>query len=236
MGYPVAGDPINQITKVRLANGQEIAIVDWQWRPLYSVVDLLSGMTDIQVPAFNYSEGDQVSASSNVSSAARRTATLRDTNISAPSEMPSEEEYLCYGLAIELYALTLSGSTYANIAPLPNGQNVTLLHERMIVELEVSQKAYFQGSLGYFPAGFGAAVAATGDTLRTYATNGSPNRDAIDKSPVPVHIGGTEKYAVILHNPGGSAIDFVSDAGAAAVTTLMRARVNFIGLHKRPAA
>lgn len=242
MNYPSGNDPINQITKVRLANGQEVAIVDWQWRPLYSTVDMLSGMSDLELPAFNYSEGDQVSASANVPNAARRTATLRDTNASQASEMPSEEEYLVYGLAVELYQLDLSNGSYVYStagAPMPNAPNVALLHERIILELEVSQKAYNQASLGWFAAGFGPSAAVVGPAaaaVRSYATNGAPSRDAIDRSPMPVHIGGTEKFRVIFNNPGGAAIDFVSDAGAPVSTTIMRARVNFIGLHKRPAA
>ena len=40
---------INQITKIRLPSGQEVALTDWSSRPIYSTADFLSGFTDEEV-------------------------------------------------------------------------------------------------------------------------------------------------------------------------------------------
>ena len=242
--YPNSGDTLNTITSVRLPNGQTVGIVDWSWKPLYSTVDMKSGLTDLEMYAFTYGQGDNVSMSSNFTSAQVRTATLNDTNISATSEMSSTEEMLVYAIAIETYQFTLSGDNVditLTGQPVPNAPNMGVLHSRLIVELEVSEKAYYQASYGWFAAGFGpnigaayapAAVAAA----RSFATNGLPSRDAIDRSPVPVHIGGTEKYKLIFHNPQASAIQFYDDEASAESTYVVRSRANLVGLYKRPVA
>src|SRR4030066_1454791 len=95
------GQPVlNQITKVRMADGTDVAIVDWSWHPLYSTVDTLSGWNDEQVRLFTYTEGDQVARSSNVNVVT--TATLKHTNITSASEMDALEEMLVYSMCVEM--------------------------------------------------------------------------------------------------------------------------------------
>jgi hypothetical protein len=246
-GYPSSGDTINQITRVRLPDGTDVAIVDWSWRPLYSTLDILAGATDQQMYMFNYAQGDNVSASSNITAAQLRTATDTDCNNSQAGEMDAVEEYLVYAMAVEAYQFSFESAAY-NIdgpgLPMIRAGNLALLHAKTILELEVSQKDYFKASVGWFAAGFGVNAVGVGtpaaNAIVTYATNGTPNRNAIDRAPVPVHIGGTEKYRVILHNKGqgigSNALDFRSDtAGASDTDALVRLRCNFVGLHKRPA-
>jgi len=242
--YPQDGDTINTITKVRLPNGQDVGIVDWNWKPLYSTVDMKSGMTDAELYGFVYGKGDNVTMSSNFTSAQQRTATLKDTNIDSTSEMSSTEEMLVYSISLEVFQLVLSSDDIVVSGagtPNPMAGNMAILHERLIVSLEVSEKDYFQGGFGYFPAGFGPNVsaayapAAVGST-RTFATNGMPSIEAVDRAPVPVHIGGTEKFKLIFANPGGATLNFVDETGSSASTTVMRTRAYFRGLYKRPVA
>ena len=239
---------INQITLIRLPNGDEVALVDWSARPLYSTVDLLTTFTDEEIRAFNYAEGDSVSATSNFAAAAIRVASLRDTNISGRSEMDSTEEFLVYGIKVEMHQFTLSGSTFVTTTtlgtPVPNAPTMSLLHNRLILELEASDKAFPQAGLGWFPAGFGPQIAVTSTAaVRTFANNGLPSHQATDVMPIPCHIGGTEDYSVIIHNPpggpaqtGDGAVTFLDDAAGALANAIIQLRIYLWGLQKRATA
>lgn len=242
--FPLMGgdSTLNQITKVRLPDGQEVAIVDWSYRPLYSQLDTLSAWTDQELAMFNYGNGDIVSASQNlITAGGQRNATLSQTNITTPSQMDALEEYLVYAMSVEIYYSSFSQGEYSNALagqPLPNLTMVAAIHT-LILELEVSEKAFYQASVGWFAAGFGPfgvvdSIAAVG-AGRSYASNGLPSAEAIDASPVPVHIGGTENYQVLLHNPGGATITYRDDDGVAIPAAVISLRTNFRGLHKRPA-
>jgi len=236
---PETGQPalvLNQITKVRLADGREVGIIDWTWRPQYSTVDTLSGWTDDELRAFQYSEGDPIARSSNMTIV--ENATLKHTNIASPAEMDATEEMLVYAICTEVYFLfednnnsVIDDSQAGQPIPLPN--NIARLMERCIVELEISEKAYQQASLGWFPPGFGPMTAGSSDT-RQYGQHSVASREAVDMFPVPTHIGGTEKFAVILHNPNGTAITYRTEAGAEDADAVHRLRFNLMGLHKRP--
>jgi hypothetical protein len=241
-------ESINQPTKVRLPDGREVAITDWSWRTLYSCVDILSGATDPQLPAFSYSLGQNVKASNNVASTALRAATLQDTNLDAgESKMPAEQEFICYAIAVDVqqfvYADNQTGEAAYTVAapalPVPTAGNLAYAMLRLSVSLEVTQKDFFQNKLGWFSSGGGPLVSANGNAaaaIRTYAANGLPTKQAIDTSPVPVHIGGTETYAVLFQNGTGAAINWLSEAGATDATAVLRFTASMIGLHKRPSA
>jgi hypothetical protein len=249
--FPITADEggqatLNQLTKIRLADGREVLIVDWTWRPLYSTVDTLTGWTDMELRAFTYSVGDPITVSANMT--VRETATLMHTNIKTPAEMDSQEEMLVYAIQIEMYAMaedTAASEIQADLsiggvlaAPTPLFPNfISILHQQCIGELEISQKEYQQGSLGRFPAGFGifGNLSTGSDITVGQFTNSSPSYEALDMFPVPVHIGSTEKYAFIVHNPMGRAVTYRDGAGAEVATAVMRLRINLHGLHKRPA-
>lgn len=241
-------ESINQPTKIRMADGAEVAITDWSWRTLYSCIDILSGATDEQIAAFSYSLGQNVKASSNVGANQLRTATLKDTNLdSGESKMPAEQEFICYAIAVQveqfIYNDQQTGEAAYTVAapalPVPTAGNLAVATSRLTVALEVTQKDFFQNKLGWFSAGGGPLVSANGNAaaaIRTYASNGLPTKQAIDTSPVPVHIGGTEAYAVLFQNGEGSAINWVDEAGSTSATVVLRFTPSMIGLHKRPSA
>jgi hypothetical protein len=64
--------------------------------------------------------------------------------------------------------------------------------------------------------------------------NGLQSREAPYQLNNPVHIGGTEDYAVLVQNPTGVAVNFLDDAGAADGSAIMQLRIYLCGLHKRP--
>lgn len=241
-------ESINQPTKIRMADGAEVAITDWSWRTLYSSIDILSGATDDQIAAFSYSLGQNVKASSNVGASQLRTATLKDTNLdSGESKMPAEQEFICYAIAVhvEQYAYNSNNSGEAAYGvgaaalPIVTGGNLAIAMARLTVSLEVTQKDFFQNRLGWFSAGGGALVSANANAaaaIRTYASNGLPTKQAIDTAPVPVHIGGTEAYAVLFQNGDGNAINWVTEAGVSDAAVVLRFTPSMIGLHKRPSA
>lgn len=231
-----SGQPmLNQITKVRLADGQEVGIVDWSWQPQYSTLDTLSGWNDTELRLFTYTEGDPIVTTTNMT--ITETATLKHTNITSASEMDALEEMLVYAMCVEVYFLNQGGSAIDFTGagqPIVRPQNLALLHAMTILELEVSQKDYFRAGLGWFAPGFGVPVTPTADTTRSYGLNSHPSREALDMAPVPVHIGGTEKYAVVFYNPDGQTMTYYDDAGNADTDAVLRLRVNLYGLHKRP--
>lgn len=239
--FPITSDGdklvLNQITKVRLADGREVGVIDWSWRPIYSVIDTLSGWTEDELRAFSYSEGQPVMTTTNLA-ASRENATLRHTNLKSPGEMDSLEEFLVYAMCVEVYEMNNTNDVIVSDQvgqPSPQPNNVAHLHERCILELEISQKEYQQASLGWFAAGFGVSGFGSDDANdRLYSTNGAPSRDAVDMMPVPQHIGGTEKFAAVLKNPGGATITYRDQDGSSNAALVERFRINLMGLHKRP--
>lgn len=235
---------LNQITKVRLADGREVAIVDWTWRPLYSTIDTLTSWTDLELRAFVYSGGDPITISTNMT--VRETASLMHTNVKTPAQMDSQEEMLVYAIQIEMYLmaegdgaiesdLAVGGLLVSPFNGFPGPMSV--LHQQCIGELEVSEKEYQQGSIGRFPTGFGVfgSVSTGSDVQIGQNNNGLPSNEAVEMFPVPVHIGATENYAFILYNPQGTAVVYRDLTGAEIADAVMRLRINLLGLHKRPA-
>jgi hypothetical protein len=241
-------ESINQPTKIRLPDGAEVAITDWSWRTLYSCIDVLSGANDARLDAFSYAQGGNVKASQNIGQNNLRTATEKDTNLDAGEQkMPAEWEYIAYAVAIDIEQYTFVANNVGEAAytttgpgqPMPNLPNVKLAQARYNVALEVTQKDFYSNKLGWFSSGvgpFSTVSGGAGGALRTYATNGLQSKDAIDTSPLPVHIGGTETYSVFFQNGDGTALNWLNEAGATDATAVLRFFASLIGLHKRPAA
>lgn len=243
------GGQINQITKLRMPDGAEVAIVDWSWRPLYSTAFIADGATDREVRLFTYARGDTVKTTTNLASAARPSATRLHTNVAEGSEMDATEEMIVYAIQAEvqqwLADANIDGSTETAVNPdnarsngIPVAGLLGELNSLFILELEVSQKPYFQAGFAWFSAGFGPHLAMSQaggtDDLTTRGNHGFPTREAVDQAPVPVHLGGTEKYAVKLLNPDGRTVDFRDDAGTVDDDAVAFVRVYLTGLHKRP--
>lgn len=235
-------DTLNQITKLVLSDGTEVAFTDWTDRMIYSTGDMLSGFTDQELRLFNYSDGDPVQATSNITT--KRTATEQDTNLASAGEMDATEEFLVYSIQNEVYEFVggASGITSEGTrpgAPMPTASVVALMHWRLTMALEVSQKFFPHASFGYFLAGFGPNVAST-LTQATLATNGQPGQHARFDQSVPIHIAGTEKFNVVIQNVGAGvaggtgAVNFTDDSGVVQATIYVTTRVNLRGLHKRP--
>lgn len=238
---------INQITKIIFPDPmspegfQEVALTDWSDRPLYSMADLFSGFTDEEIRLFSYNEGQNVVNTANMTD--ERQATLVDTNISAQSELDTTENFLLYAIALEVFEWQYSEQAGVGTFTIPNGGNMPtapnqmVLHNRLICELDVSGKPFPQAGFGWFAQGFGPTFGAVfGDaaTLRTFANNGNPTAEARYMQSIPVHIGGTEDYNLLLINSPGTAVNFVTEAGATDANRLMQVRAYLVGLHRRP--
>jgi len=242
---------VNQITQLRLPDGSEVSFVDWQDKPLYSTIDLLTGWSDSELDLFTYVVGDQVVASSNAGT--RRTATDRDTNISQPGSMASTEEMLIYAIRPEVFALRTGSGTATDLTsavpselsdPQPRANDFARLNYYTLLRLRVSQKTMQAAGFGYFNSGFGPAgqvlTEGGGDTgdARSIANNGLPTQEAVRSYAIPVHIGGTEKYRVTIENPSGATVNFVDEASSPSsiARRVMSIRVYLDGLYKRPVA
>lgn len=240
---------INQITKVifpdpNSSSGfQEVALTDWSDRPIYSMADLFSGFTDEEIRLFSYTEGQNVVNSANMT--AERAATLADTNLDEASSMDTLENFLLYSLALEVFEWDYSEQAGVGAFVIPNGGNMPtapnqmVLHQRLICELDVSGKPFPQAGFGWFAQGFGPTFGAVfGDaaTLRTFANNGHPSAQARYMQSIPVHIGGTENFSLLLINPTEAAVNFLNEDATTDTTRLMQVRAYLIGLQRRPVA
>lgn len=242
---------INQITTVRLPDGTEVAFVDWSDTPLYSTADLLAGFTDAEIDLFQYVPGEPVPVTQNFTTG--RTSTVRDTNVATPGSMASTEELLVYAIRPEVIEGTVAEGSAAEISfslpnqPRPSGKRLAILQAFLTMRLEVSQKIQHRAPFGYYNTGFGSfspsvyggAVAVAGVPGLSAATQGFPGQEAVRSLVIPVHIGGQEKYRVVLENQQEAAVPSgLSEANPAAdVTTIVhQVRVILDGLYKRPTA
>lgn len=247
----------SQITQVRLPDGRNVAIVDWTDKPLFSTIDLLSGYTDQEIEAFTYQVSDNVSSSSNITT--RRVATERDTNVATPGGMASTEEILIYNIKVEPFELlaaetdpeppgvptVIPDATQFDVnapgLPVPQPQTLAGLNLQSLLRLEISQKIYAEAGVAYFNTGFGpfitgarnVAGAVAGENL-AFANLGLPSAEAPRSFSIPHHIGGQEKYRVVLANPTGLTVNFRDSAGEVADRTALSLRILLEGLYKRP--
>jgi hypothetical protein len=237
------------ITNIRLPNGSVVSLVDWTDKPLFSTIDLLSGFSDQEVEAFSYVVSDNVSSSSNVTT--RRVATEGDTNVATPGGMAATEEMLVYNIKVEPFQLrapdlTSSGNATlwdfeAEGLPVPEAQNLGILAASTLLRLEISQKIYAEAGFAYFNTGFGPFISTIGaaNIRQTFANQGLPSAEAPRSFSIPHHIGGHEKYRVVLVNPTGAPVLFrYANGGLPQGPTdpriAMRVRILLEGLYKRP--
>jgi len=231
---------INQITKVRMPDGSEVALTDWSARPLYSTGDFWNNFNMNELRVFTYAPSERVATTL---PAGARVASLRDTNITSSSEMDSTEEFLVYAIKIEMHLFGVDQQGHLIIQgnpglPVPTAPIMSYFQNKMIGELEVSEKAFLQAGVGWFNQGFGPSLSvASGNTLRTYANQGNQTHEATEQMPIPVHIGGTEDYSFIFHNPDADTVSFTQDSGDLFDdAVVLQCRTYLCGLHKRPMA
>jgi hypothetical protein len=247
---------MNQITQLRLPNGQQVAFVDWTQRPLFSTCDVGTGFTNQSVSLFQSANGRPVPtvAPGGIGAITPRTNTLEDTNISTQGGAASTEEFLIYSIRpdVKLYTRTdnnFTTRTYLGANAMPFGPAATrgalnVLNAQCLIQLKVSQKVYSQAKFGWFNTGFGAAAFASSIPANpaaaaiTHATNGFPSNSAVYPLNIPQHIGGQEKYQVQILNPNGDAVNFaITEAAAPAAgdqSVMASITVYLEGLYKRP--
>jgi hypothetical protein len=249
---------LNQITQLRLPDGQIVALADWTDKPLYASCDMGEGFTNEIIDLFQVSVGRPVpTAASTVGGVITpRQNTLSDTNISTQGGLSSTEEFLVYAIKPEVQEYTYTANNFttrryagagalANM-PAPNLATLAILNSQLLVELEISQKIYSQAGFSWFNTGFGAqaSVGYNADALaRTNANQGLPSQEAVRTLVIPQHIGGQEKFRLRMRNPSNQAVNFgVSETNPPVVTAIapdaalrmVTARVYLDGLYKRP--
>lgn len=244
---------LNQITTIRLRDGREVALTDWEDTPLWSTLDIQNGATNEEMLLFQYVESDAVPAFSPFAIAGQRTATGRDTNIASAGEMASTEEMLVYAIRPEVFRRQLEVADPAdfnalvpidgtNMMPQPIAKMIAVMQYFLLLELEISQKFYHKAGFGYYNFGAGLWVGGgTGDpTLEVLGMKGFPSQEAVRRFAIPQHIGGQEKYRVTLKNPTGEAVALGLAGGGAAPgpedpdAIIAQVRIYLDGLYKRP--
>ncbi len=251
--------PINQITKIRLPDGREVAFVDWTDRPLFSTIEVLHGAAVQRMDFFQYIVGDNVPAYAPVAVTAQRTANDLDTNLATPGSLASTEEFMVYAMKPEVFRRQVSNADlpdFASPAALVNESNepaatplmYSVLNHRTTLNLEISQKVYASAGFGYFNSGFGPVGASSIDDTSTrgdpIGNNGLQTQEAVRSYVIPMHIGGQEKFRVFMKyvdDGTGNGLEIGQEmprAGEAArvpdTTRYVRIRIYMDGLYKRP--
>jgi hypothetical protein len=245
---------LNQITKMRLPDGREVAFVDWTDKPIFSTIEILSGTTVQEMNWFQYVQGDSVPAFAPVPVAAQRSANDWDTNLAAPGSMASTEEMLVYAIRPEVYRRRIEDAEAPNFAapgdlnapigePMPTSTMLAVLSMRTLLSLEISKKVFSQASFGYFNQGFGVYTSdnASGTQL---GMQGFPAQTSVRALTIPQHIGGQEKFRVFITNVDDGTVNNPGlELGASAPganqegtdnNIFARIKINLDGLYKRP--
>jgi hypothetical protein len=234
---------LNQITKIRLGDGREVALVDWTDRPLWSTVEVLDGATIQEMNFFQYTVGDSVPAFAPVAVAAQRAATQRDTGMATPGAMASTEEFLVFAIRPRVFSLNVvsaqapnfqaPGPLVAGETPLADAGMLSVLDLRTRLSLEISQKVYGEAGFGYYNSGMGIYMAGEFGA----ANKGIPSQEAVRSFVIPQHMGGQEKFRVYLSNDAGNPLEVgLGDGGNVDTDDTRYARivVYLDGLYKRP--
>lgn len=247
---------MNQITQLKLPNGDVVALVDWTDRPLFSSCDLGTGFNTQQITLFQSSVGRPIptAAPAGLGGIQQRTASLEDTNISTQGGAASTEEFLVYSIRPEVRMYTRTDNDFTTrtyrganaqpFGPAASRPALNVFNAQCLIQLKVSQKVYSQAKFGWFNTGFGpegqssSVPGSAAATAFTQATLGSPGQYSVRELNIPQHIGGQEKYQVQILNPSGNAVDFAlaettspdptDDSVMATVTIYIE------GLYKRP--
>lgn len=242
----------NQIVEVKLADGRVIAFVDWTDRPQYSTCEILNGTTTQEMSLFQYVAGDPVPAFAPVAITSQRIASENDTNMAVPGAMASTEALMVYAIRPEVFrrhvsvAATPDFSAPAALAagePAATPLMLSVLGLRLVMTLEISQKRYAMAGFGYYNFGAGMMAPSAEGTIANYGFQGLPAQSAVRTNVVPQHIGGEEKFRLVLmysDDGTGNGIEVGQlgleggEEGGEDDTRFARIRVYLDGLYKRP--
>lgn len=234
---------LNQITQIRLPDGQVVALVDWTDKPLFGSCDLGSGYTNEIVDLFQVSVGRPVPSAASAAGGpiTPRQNTLADTNISTQGGLSSTEEFLIYSMKPEVQEFIFdpndfttrtsvgtnaAGNPATPFMPQPSLSCLAQLNAALLLEIEISLKIYSQAGFGWFNTGFGptsgfslgAAAPGPAGFNGTPANQGHPGQSAVRTLVVPMHIGGQENFRVRLRNPTAQPVNFGVDEDFAGPT------------------
>lgn len=239
---------LNQITQLRMPDGKEVALVDWSDIPLFSTLEVLQGATQQEMNCFTYTAGDPVPAFAPVPIVGLRTSTELDTNIATSGSMASTEEFLLFSIRPQVFQLRVTDEAAPDFQtpvaldnagePLPAAPLIGVLGLRCLVSLFISDKKFANAGFNYFSFGGGPAVGGNGDAgVRAFANTGAPTQEAVRALVIPYHMGGQEKWRLVLENPPGDPLEIgVGDGGNVVQDDQRFARIRFYldGLLKRP--
>jgi hypothetical protein len=242
----------SQIVEIKLADGRVIAFVDWTDRPQFSTVEILSGTNTQEMSLFQYTAGDPVPAFAPVAIANQRTATELDTNMANPGAMADTEELMVYAIRPEVFRRHVTDedapdfsapAALSNGEPAPTPLMLSVMALRLLMTLEISQKKYAMAGFGYYNFGAGMLAPSAEGTIANYGFAGLPSQQAVRTNVVPQHIGGQEKFRLLLNysdDGTGQGIELGElgieggEEGGIDDARFARVRVYLDGLYKRP--
>lgn len=232
-------------------DGQEVAFVDFQDRPLYSTADFLNGWSDEEVEFFQYRKGERVAGTSNITTS--RTATERDTNIAVKGQMSGTQEGFVFSIQPEIFLFNTDAEDPVNATtwtvdgsiglPFPRAVHLATLAAFCTMKLTTAKQVVHQVGFGMHNTGAGAVTfgSYSGGSLveaeRSLGNQGVPGHGSVRSFAVPFHIAQNATFSVTLQNPTGRTINWLdesdSPAPSAIENALIQIRVNLGGFFKR---
>lgn len=233
---------MSSLNKVRLRDGQEVAIAEWLHQPRYSVCEFTSASA-VSLYVFNYVRGQVVS---HIGTAARN-ATDTDTNMVKRKAMNMDEALIVMAITYECFALSdqtdASGHSVA-INPMISSVNLRRLQLQGLFELYVGaniKKPQFQAPFEWLRQSIGTPAWCSGDagnliTRVDYGTGGDISAKNQELLKLPIYIGGFGQQA----RPGNSMFfqgKFSNPVTGAFTGLTQDVSLRFVldGLGKRPA-
>ena len=232
---------MSSLNKVRLSDGQEIAIAEWYHQPRYSTIEF-AATASVNLRMWNYTVGNNVSS---VGTAARQ-STEADTNQIKKKAMNQDEALIVMAITYETFGLTSATDNSALVvapAPMTMSTDLRRLQHQGIFELKVGagiKKPQYEVPFSWLCQSIGtkayASPAGTTTVRIDYGTGGEVSADNQELLALPIYIGGFGQQA----KPGNSMFfegRFYNGDGGAFTGLVQNFRIRFYldGLQKRPA-
>jgi hypothetical protein len=229
------------ISEIQMPDGRTYRFEDVGDYMAYSTMDFQGGCTDSEIVVFNYTEGGDVSGSTQTTTAPNRTATKHDTNLITAGTMSDDEAMSVFSTRIFVAESTVTDNgdpddgsqTFTRPQPIPSMENLARLNLKLVFELRVmGDKPFEQHWVGWFNPGWGPIGFVQGGTI-SVGSFGESGHDHARRLAVPVMIPPTQVFQGVFINPTGQAVTLVTPAAAESANVQLRVNTTLVGPRQR---
>lgn len=229
------------LSEIQMPDGRTYRFEDVGDYMAYSTMDFQGGCTDSEIVVFNYTEGGNVSGSTQTTTAPNRTASKHDTNLITAGTMSDDEAMSVFSTRIFVAESTVTDNgadddaaqTFVRPQPVPSMENLARFNLKVLFELRVmGDKPFEQHWVGWFNPGWGPAGFLTGGTV-SVGSFGQVGHDHARRLAVPVMIPPTQVFSGVFINAQGLPVTLVSTAGVDSNNIQLRVNTTLVGPRQR---